>query len=112
MSECIVQKWFALTASLPMLKFIYCDFAGEVWISSRNVRDIFYKYVRHTVSRFCRQENVKIAHTFKLLTVVGDNTELDIIEKCLELILMRGVKVLDICIKKVGKVTVGQCTVK
>ncbi|PWA48615.1 F-box domain, Leucine-rich repeat domain, L domain-like protein [Artemisia annua] len=98
------KKWFALTASLPVLKFLFSDFTDEEdWISNRDVRDNFYNYVKHTVSRFCRQQNTKIALTFKLLTVVGDNTELDIIEKCLELILMRGVKVLDICIKKSRK---------
>ncbi|GJW47933.1 F-box domain containing protein [Tanacetum coccineum] len=95
------KEWFALTDSLPMLKFIYYDFAyGDFWISSRDVRENFYKYVNHTVSRFCRQQNVKNAHTFKLLTVLTDTKELDIIEKCVELILMRGVKVLDICVKK------------
>ncbi|GJS76755.1 F-box domain containing protein [Tanacetum coccineum] len=95
------KKWFALTASVPVLKFLFSDFVDEEdWISSRDVRENFYKYVKYTVSRFCRQQNVKIAHTFKLLTVAGDKNEFYIIHDCVELILMRGVKVLDICVKK------------
>ncbi|GJW52875.1 F-box domain containing protein [Tanacetum coccineum] len=89
------KKWFALTASLPVLKFFFWDFVDEDWNS-----DNFYEYVKHTVSRFCRQQNVKIAHTFKLLTLAEDDTKLDIIDKCVELILLRGVKALDICIMK------------
>nr|GEW79658.1 hypothetical protein [Tanacetum cinerariifolium] len=95
------KKWFALTASVPVLKFLFSDFVDEEdWISSRDVRENFYKYVKYTVSRFCRQQNVKIAHTFKLLTVAGDKNEFYIIHDCVELILMRGVKVFDICVKK------------
>lgn len=98
------KKWFALTASLPVLKFIFYNFANEeVWVSSRNVRDDFNKYIKHTVSRFCRQQNVKNAHTFKLVTMVANKKELNIIDKCVKLILMRGVKVLDICIWKSRK---------
>ncbi|GJY07867.1 F-box domain containing protein [Tanacetum coccineum] len=90
------KKWFALTASLPVLKFLYYDFVDdEDWNS-----DKFYEYVKHTVSRFCLQQNVKIAHRFKLLTLVEDDTKLDIIDKCIELILLRGVKALDICFMK------------
>ncbi|GJV15281.1 F-box domain containing protein [Tanacetum coccineum] len=89
------KKWFALTASLPVLKFLFWDFVDEDWNS-----DNFYQYVKHTVSRFCRHQNVKIAHTFKLLTLVEDNTKLDFIDKCVELILLRGVKALDICFMK------------
>ncbi|GKE11281.1 F-box domain containing protein, partial [Tanacetum coccineum] len=89
------KKWFALTASLPVLKFLFWDVVDEDWNS-----DNFYEYVKHTVSRFCRQQNMKIAHTFKLLTLVEDNTKLEFIDKCVELILLRGVKALDICIMK------------
>ncbi|GJS76751.1 F-box domain containing protein [Tanacetum coccineum] len=89
------KKWFALTASLPVSKFLFWDFVDEDWNS-----DNFYEYVKHTVSRFCRQQNVKIAHTFKLLTLVEDNIKLDFIDKCVELILLRGVKALDICFMK------------
>ncbi|GJZ30418.1 F-box domain containing protein [Tanacetum coccineum] len=89
------KKWFVLTASLPVLKFLFWDFVDEDWNS-----DNFYEYVKHTVSRFCRQQNVKIAHTFKLLTLVEDNTKLDFIDKYIELILLRGVKALDICFMK------------
>ena len=56
------RKWFALSGSLPVLKFLFSDFTDEEGcISNRDVRDNFYNYVKHTVSRFCHHQNTKIA---------------------------------------------------
>ncbi|GJS56447.1 F-box domain containing protein, partial [Tanacetum coccineum] len=94
------KKWFALTGSLPVLEFDSGDFWNKDKIYCSDVRDKFYKYVEHTVSRFCCQQNVMNAHTFKLCTVPESKAELKIIDACLELILLKGVKVLEIMINK------------
>ena len=95
------KKWFDLTASFPILNFTQYVFeraihASRTSYNTRNdVRATFYKYMAYTVSRFCEQEDVS-AHTFKLMTRYCEPTEVDIIEKCLESVLNKGVKVLDI----------------
>lgn len=93
------KKWFDLTASFPFFDFdehLFETAISEFRTSydTRNIMATFYKYMVYTISRFCKQEDVS-AHTFKLMTY-NEPTEVDIIEKCLESVLNRGVKVLDI----------------
>ncbi|GKE78722.1 F-box domain containing protein [Tanacetum coccineum] len=92
------KRWCALTASFPFLDFNFDEFVKGVYGTSyRHVaRYLFYKYVEHSVSRFCCQQNLKKVHTFKLCAFFEDDKEVDIINKCLELILEKGLKVLDI----------------
>ncbi|PWA81243.1 F-box domain, Leucine-rich repeat domain, L domain-like protein [Artemisia annua] len=95
------KKWFDLTASLPVLEFSSSDFWKNCGrLCSSDVRDSFYKYIEHTVSIFCRQQNVMNAHTFKVCTEYWSTiAELKIINACLELILQKGVKALEIMIQ-------------
>ncbi|KAI7734677.1 hypothetical protein M8C21_009095, partial [Ambrosia artemisiifolia] len=74
------KNWFQLTASFPILDFDIRNFAS---------RESFFKYVEYTTSRFCHQ-NVP-AHAFKLITSVREPAELDIVNRCLELVLQKGV---------------------
>ncbi|GJS56449.1 F-box domain containing protein [Tanacetum coccineum] len=92
------KRWCALTASFPFLDFNFDEFVKGVYGTSyRHVaRYLFYKYVEHSVSRFCCQQNLKKVHTFKLCAFFEDDKEVDIINQCLELILEKGLKVLDI----------------
>lgn len=83
------KKWFALTASFPILNFDIRKFET----SSLFPHDyLFLKYADYTTSRFCKQ-NVS-AHTFNLIAVIEDPSQLSIIDKCVRLILKKGVKVL------------------
>lgn len=100
----VVSKyWFSLTASFPILDFDIGKFNRSIngpWsaISSEvNVVDKFFKYVEYTTSRFC-QQNVS-AHTIKLIAEVWDATHVDILDRCLELVLLKGVQVLVVNIK-------------
>ncbi|KAK1421486.1 hypothetical protein QVD17_23845 [Tagetes erecta] len=79
------KNWFDLTASFPML-----DFTMHSFIS----RQSFYHYVEYTTSRFCHQN--LIAHTFTLTTILHDPKELDIVNRCIELVLTKGVEALEI----------------
>ncbi|KAI7753604.1 hypothetical protein M8C21_000665, partial [Ambrosia artemisiifolia] len=74
------KNWFQLTASFLILDFDIRNFAS---------RESFFKYVEYTTSRFCHQ-NVP-AHTFKLITSIREPAELDIVNRCLELVLQKGV---------------------
>ncbi|PWA73684.1 F-box domain, Leucine-rich repeat domain, L domain-like protein [Artemisia annua] len=94
---------FAITASFPILDFKEHKF-GKVIKSShissdpniryRYVMDNFFKYVDYTTSRFC-QQNVSV-HTFKLIAAFQDPSDVNIADRCLESILMKGVQVLVI----------------
>ena len=91
------KNWFGITASFPILDFDIRKFEGFISFQSLengNFLDKFFKYVEYTTSRFC-QQNVS-AHTFKLITSLWDATQEDIVDKCLELILIKGVQVLVI----------------
>ncbi|GJT06077.1 F-box domain containing protein [Tanacetum coccineum] len=92
------KRWCALTTSFPYMHFNFDEFVNGVYGTRyhRVARYLFYKYVEHSVSRFFRQQNLKSVHTFKLSTLFQDDKEVGIINKCLELILQKGVKVLDI----------------
>ncbi|PWA39525.1 F-box domain, Leucine-rich repeat domain, L domain-like protein [Artemisia annua] len=83
------KKWFALTASFPILNFDI----GKFETSSLFPYDhLFLKYADYTTSRFCKQ-NVS-AHTFNLIALIEDPSQLSIIDKCVRSILKKGVKVL------------------
>ncbi|GJZ40508.1 F-box domain containing protein [Tanacetum coccineum] len=90
--------WFGLTASFPILDFNFSIFkeviesSGIPFDTDKDKREIFFKYVEYTISRFCEQ-NVN-PHTVNLITSLVDPTEVDIIDRCLGLILKKGVKVL------------------
>ncbi|PWA73687.1 F-box domain, Leucine-rich repeat domain, L domain-like protein [Artemisia annua] len=94
------KYWFSLTAAFPILDFDIGKFNTAIngpWsaISSEvNVVDKFFRYVEYTTSRYCQQKlNV---HTFKLYTCIQNATQVNVIDKCLALILMEGIKVLEI----------------
>ncbi|GJZ22691.1 F-box domain containing protein [Tanacetum coccineum] len=83
------KKWFALTASFPILNLDIRNFET----TSLFPHDYYYlKYVDYTTSRFCKQ-NVS-AHTFNLIAVIEDPSQLNIIDICVRLILKKRVKVL------------------
>ncbi|KAK1440524.1 hypothetical protein QVD17_06352 [Tagetes erecta] len=82
------KTWFHLTASFPVLEFNFLYFQSQ--------RQSFFKYVEYTTSRFCRH-NVT-AHTFKLITTIEEPTELDIVNRCVELVLNKGVQELMIIV--------------
>ncbi|KAK9071477.1 hypothetical protein SSX86_010046 [Deinandra increscens subsp. villosa] len=75
------KTWFDLTASFPILFFNIRKFTSP---------ETFFKYVEYTTSRFCHQ-NVT-AHEFSLYTIVKEPTELDIVDRCLGLVLKNGVR--------------------
>ncbi|PWA47984.1 F-box domain, Leucine-rich repeat domain, L domain-like protein [Artemisia annua] len=91
---------FAITASDPILDFDIRKFGEFIPFdpsNNGNFRDKFFKYVEYTTSRFC-QQNVS-AHTIKLIAEVWDATHVDILDRCLELVLLKGVQVLVVNIK-------------
>ncbi|PWA39805.1 F-box domain, Leucine-rich repeat domain, L domain-like protein [Artemisia annua] len=55
------------------------------------------KYVEYTISRFS-QQNVTSAHTLDIVTSLEHPTEVGIIDRCLDLVIKSGVKVLGISI--------------
>ncbi|PWA74057.1 ATPase, AAA-type, core [Artemisia annua] len=91
------RNWFAITASFPILDFDIGKFEEFIPSEKGNFRDKFFQYVEYTTSRFC-QQNVS-AHTIKLIAEVRDATHVDILDKCLELVLLKGVQVLVVNIK-------------
>ncbi|PWA72017.1 F-box domain, Leucine-rich repeat domain, L domain-like protein [Artemisia annua] len=92
--------WFELTASFPISDFSFHKFKEVIRSSGipidteKEKLDIFFKYVEYTVSRFCEQ-NVS-ANTFKLIISFPGPNEVGIIDRCLGLILEKGVRVLVI----------------
>ncbi|XP_076930483.1 F-box protein At3g59000-like isoform X1 [Bidens hawaiensis] len=79
------KTWFKLTASFPILEFDIRNFES---------RTSFFKYVEYTISRFCH-ENLT-AHKLKLVATLCEPAELDIVNRCLDLVLRKGVKALEI----------------
>nr|GEX14021.1 hypothetical protein [Tanacetum cinerariifolium] len=95
------KKWFTLTASFPVLNFNLDEFTKSVRASKSSHRihfgagrEMFYEYIAYTTSKFYEQ-NVSV-HTFNLDTRLRESTEVDIIERCLGLVLMKRIKVLGI----------------
>ncbi|KAM0067835.1 putative F-box domain, leucine-rich repeat domain superfamily, F-box-like domain superfamily [Helianthus debilis subsp. tardiflorus] len=74
------KTWFRLTASFPHLDFTIYKFKS---------RESFFKYVEYTTSRFCHQKVT--AYTLRLITDLREPAELDIVNRCLELLLQNGV---------------------
>ncbi|XP_076928250.1 uncharacterized protein LOC143592145 [Bidens hawaiensis] len=80
------KTWFHLTASFPILYF-YDDYFTS--------RETFFKYVFYTSSRFCHQDIVT-ADEFMLVTTIQEPGELNVVNRCLELLLDKGMGALAI----------------
>ncbi|KAM0002355.1 putative leucine-rich repeat domain superfamily, F-box-like domain superfamily [Helianthus debilis subsp. tardiflorus] len=78
------KTWFHLTASFPQLDFSIHKFGS---------RESFFKYVEYTTSRFCHQNLT--AHRLTLHVTIRNPAELDIVNRCLGLLLMVGVNELS-----------------
>ncbi|PWA39808.1 F-box domain, Leucine-rich repeat domain, L domain-like protein [Artemisia annua] len=95
------KNWFAIMASFPILDFDIGNFNRAIhgcWSpisDSIYVIHKFFNYVDSTTSRFCNQ-NITSAQTFTLSTMIEKPMQIDIVDRCLELILMKGVKVLKV----------------
>ncbi|KAF5765318.1 putative leucine-rich repeat domain superfamily, F-box-like domain superfamily [Helianthus annuus] len=76
------KTWFHLTASYPHLDFTIRNFTHVS-------RESFFKYIEYTTSRFCHQNLT--AYTLRLITDLRESAELDIVNRCLELLLQNGV---------------------
>ncbi|XP_076941876.1 putative F-box/LRR-repeat protein At3g58880 [Bidens hawaiensis] len=83
------KTWLHLTASFPVLYFSDDDFTS---------RDTFFKYVDYATTRFYLQ-NVTL-YRLKLVATLEEHAELDIVNRCLELVLNNGLYelVIDISI--------------
>ncbi|KAI7732741.1 hypothetical protein M8C21_007654, partial [Ambrosia artemisiifolia] len=84
------KTWFHLTASFPILNFNIRKFRS---------RESFFKYVEYTTSRFCHHSIIpahKLKLKLKLCATILVPAELDIVNRCLQLLLNKGVKVLVI----------------
>ncbi|PWA62640.1 F-box domain, Leucine-rich repeat domain, L domain-like protein [Artemisia annua] len=107
------KTWFTLTASFPILDFNLDEFIRAFYApvtrygrrSFQNSfyryiavsgRESFYDYIAYKTSRYCEQN--ESVHTFNLDTRIRDTREVEIIDRCLGLILMKGVKVLGITV--------------
>ncbi|PWA99890.1 F-box domain, Leucine-rich repeat domain, L domain-like protein [Artemisia annua] len=94
------KNWFALTASSPKLDFDIVKFTKALQISGKPVHrdkyvsDNFFKYVDYTTSRFSKQ-NVSV-HRFNLATILREHTQFAIIDRCLGVILKKGVHEFEI----------------
>ncbi|GJV17164.1 F-box domain containing protein [Tanacetum coccineum] len=92
----VSKHWFAVTASFPVLDFDISKFYSAIPITAfQNILDMFLKYVDRTALRF-HEQNFTSAHTLKLRTWIMKPTQVNLINQCLGLILMKGVKVLVI----------------
>lgn len=95
------KHWFDLITSL---KFdMKKNISTNIWFYDvQSVKDTFFNYVDYTTSKFC-ELNVR-PHTFSIVTLTQDMftrnplepTEVDILDRCLGLILRKGVRVLEI----------------
>nr|XP_043637619.1 putative F-box/LRR-repeat protein At5g02930 [Erigeron canadensis] len=75
------KNWHSLTASLPILKFDWLDLG-----------DNLFKYVQYTMSRFYEQKFSP--HTLNIDAIISEPAHGDIIDKCVRLVLQKGVQVL------------------
>lgn len=90
------KHWFAVTASFPVLDFDIGKFISAIPMTAfHNILDMFLNYVDCTALRF-HEQNFTSAHILKLRTWIMKPTQVDLIDRCLGLILMKGVKVLEI----------------
>ncbi|KAK1440454.1 hypothetical protein QVD17_06281 [Tagetes erecta] len=80
------KTWFHLTACFPVLDFNILYFEPQ--------RHNFFKYVEYTTSRYCHHNLT--AHTFKLVTTLQEPADLDIVYRCVDLVLNKGVQELMI----------------
>ncbi|XP_035839226.1 F-box/LRR-repeat protein 25 isoform X1 [Helianthus annuus] len=86
------KTWFHLTASFPILNYDICKFKS---------RESFFKYVECTTSRFCHQNLT--AHRLTLYVTIRNPAELDIVNRCLGLLLVIGVKELSMSMSAMPK---------
>ncbi|PWA83583.1 F-box domain, Leucine-rich repeat domain, L domain-like protein [Artemisia annua] len=91
------KRWFTLTASFPILYFHFY----RAWFRQMSrkydykyIREMFYKYVDHTVSRFCEQ-NIS-AHTLNISGDIMNLEQKELFGRCLDLVLGKGLQVMDI----------------
>ncbi|GJU37667.1 F-box domain containing protein [Tanacetum coccineum] len=91
------KEWFALMESFPILYF-RLDRSWFKWFSgdydNEYIMKKFCKYVEHTVSRFCKQ-NIS-AHTLDIVVDLTNLEQVKKFERCLELVIEKGVEVLVI----------------
>ena len=91
------KEWFTLTASFPILYFNL--YGAWFYLFSRKYdteykKEKFYKYVEHTVSRFCEQ-NIS-AHTLHISAYIMNLEQIELFGRCLDLVLGKGLQVMDI----------------
>ncbi|MFS7899275.1 putative F-box domain, leucine-rich repeat domain superfamily, F-box-like domain superfamily [Helianthus anomalus] len=84
------KRWFDIITSFPVLDFYIYNFRPTK-------RECFFKYVKHTTSKFCHH-NVT-AYMLRLIATIQEPAELNMVNKCLESVLKKGVRelVIDIC---------------
>nr|GEU51890.1 uncharacterized mitochondrial protein AtMg00810-like [Tanacetum cinerariifolium] len=91
------KDWFALTASFLILDFREHKSWSNVF-RGKNKNRLYkkgnLKYVAYTTSKFCKQ-NVS-AHTLTILTGLVVPAEVEIIENCIESVLKKGLRILEI----------------
>ncbi|GJS04797.1 F-box domain containing protein [Tanacetum coccineum] len=92
-----ISKRNKMKASFPILYF-HQDFD---WVRSFSrkydkeyVKEKFYKYVEHTVSRFCEQ-NVS-THTLNIAAYITNLEQRELFRCCLDLVLEKGLQMMDI----------------
>ncbi|GKA08728.1 F-box domain containing protein [Tanacetum coccineum] len=91
------KECFALTASYPFLNFHkngswWKLFSGKY--DNEYILEKFYKYVESTVSRFCEQ-NIS-AHTLNISAHIDNSKEIELFERCIDLVLDKGLQMMDI----------------
>ncbi|KAF5798544.1 putative leucine-rich repeat domain superfamily, F-box-like domain superfamily [Helianthus annuus] len=105
------KTWFQLTASFPSLDFrmdeltkgLHVDFTIYNFTKGLHVsRQTFFKYVDYTTSRMC-QQNVT-AHKLTIVTNIREPAELDTVNRCLELLLKKGVTKLEINLSEFAQI--------
>ncbi|PWA73682.1 F-box domain, Leucine-rich repeat domain, L domain-like protein [Artemisia annua] len=99
------KNWFALTASFPILDFDFGKLYKVIKKSKTpfdwelHTNDCLFKYIEYTTSRFCHQ-NVTSAHRLNLFPeILEDDTQVDIVDRCLDSVLKKGLKELNIDIE-------------
>ncbi|GKB87258.1 F-box domain containing protein [Tanacetum coccineum] len=91
------KRWFTLTASFPILNFRQdwhwvCSFSRK--FDDEYIKEKFYKYVEHTVSRFCEQ-NIS-AHTLNISAEIINLEQRELFGRCLDSVLEKGLQMMQI----------------
>nr|GEV24859.1 hypothetical protein [Tanacetum cinerariifolium] len=94
--ECGVEALVCCNCFLPRFGLDINKFYSAIPITAfQNILDMFLMYVDRTALRF-HEQNFTSAHILKFRTWIMKPTQVDLINQCLGLILMKGVKVLEI----------------